>query len=861
MNEEYIRLKDVKGTVNESPNDDKIEDNLQKQSISPTPQNKSMSHHTPRSKSNLSNKSLSNITPSKPENLSNNNISNQSSIKKEEDKSNLSFDSISKSLNSSRAEHNIFKEKEKLRSVLDIIEKSYANNQIKIENKKISEVTKKKIFLFTKLIRTKNLLLKTIKNQVDNEDLYLFVMHPELSQVRIFLDFIAICIILYDSFYTPYYYFVRNKDGRIVVWEIFVDIILSIDIFSNFFTAYFNNQILIKDYRSIFFHYIKLKFWIDILYIIPSNISRELMYMRMVKLYKLDKILKRIRSILMKLFNLCIKNLKLIHSITNIFIFTIYLLYIIHMSACIFVFIGNQYDKKGWNFNSNNGNLIELTPFDMYVASAYLLMETFTTIGYGDINPKNIGEVVFLMICEVLNVGLFAYLISCIMDIITKLTSDEISFKIQNDVDINAWLLKYNNKVPDSSKNKMEKQDSSLYENVQKYFLLYYKNDNLWIKNFEFLKQMRPDLKNKLLNHLYFSLFSTFYFFFNELEDNFKFMIALNLKSKVIEHDEIIISENNTNTSKNKIKYIYLIGKGCVSISKENKEISSFDAGSYFGDEYFLNETPLFTYKNAKEMDLYLFCCPLDIIKEICNYYEESYLMLLIKTIIRFSKIRFDAEKLGIKFTDKNNEFLRKIYKQYHNAKGFNKMNNVSYETNKNDHVSHNLIIHNGGSKQIEMKQYPLNSPAVILKESPQNEISSEFKRNQNQIFSKDEISINNEDLNEPSLKNNEIGLNNIILNEELNEELNPIEKEVLLDNLNFLEKLDFNENLNDEIVNLKNQVDEMNNLNNYLSKLLKKLNFLDKQIDFLKSGLDSVEEKTGKVIQQFENNKTIFFN
>ena len=52
-----------------------------------------------------------------------------------------------------------------------------------------------------------------------------------------------------------------------------------------------------------------------------------------------------------------------------------------------------------------------------------------------------------------------------------------------------------------------------------------------------------------------------------------------------------------------------------------------------------------------------------------------------------------------------------------------------------------------------------------------------------------------------------------------------------------------------------------MNNLNNYLSKLLKKLNFLDKQIDFLKSGLDSVEEKTGKVIQQFENNKTIFFN
>ena len=359
----------------------------------------------------------------------------------------------------------------------------------------------------------------------------------------------------------------------------------------------------------------------------------------------------------------------MVHSMTNILLFTICLIYFIHYSACIFACLSylnpNPLSKDTWIysdiFKNSTSEYYTLNDSDRYVASVYLLIETFTTIGYGDINPKNITEVIFIMICQLLSLGLFAYLISCIIDFISRMTTHEISFKIQSDVDINSWLLKYNNKVPEMLKIKMEREHPGLFEEVKKYFIFYYKNDNLWIKNFDFLRKMRPDIKNKIISHTFFPLLSTFSYFFSDLEANFKYKIALNLKSKIIEKQEMIISEKNSNP-KNKIKYIYFIGKGLVSIRKDDKEICLYESGGYFGDEYFLSETAQFTYKNASDSDMFLFCCPIEIIKEMCVNYEESFLILLIKTLIRFSRIRHEAEIFGLKFEDKNKEFFSKIH-------------------------------------------------------------------------------------------------------------------------------------------------------------------------------------------------------
>lgn len=50
------------------------------------------------------------------------------------------------------------------------------------------------------------------------------------------------------------------------------------------------------------------------------------------------------------------------------------------------------------------------------------MAETFSTTGYGDLTPNLINEpeLLFIIICEIINCGLFAYLISNILDVFTS---------------------------------------------------------------------------------------------------------------------------------------------------------------------------------------------------------------------------------------------------------------------------------------------------------------------------------------------------------------------------------------------------------------------------------------------------------
>ena len=422
------------------------------------------------------------------------------------------------------------------------------------------------------------------------------------------------------------------------------------------------------------------------------------------------------------------------------------------------------------------------------------------------------------------------------------MTTHEISFKIQSDVDINSWLLKYNNKVPEMLKIKMEREHPGLFEEVKKYFIFYYKNDNLWIKNFDFLRKMRPDIKNKIISHTFFPLLSTFSYFFSDLEANFKYKIALNLKSKIIEKQEMIISEKNSNP-KNKIKYIYFIGKGLVSIRKDDKEICLYESGGYFGDEYFLSETAQFTYKNASDSDMFLFCCPIEIIKEMCVNYEESFLILLIKTLICFSRIRHEAEIFGLKFEDKNKEFFSKIHQNINK-----KIETKKVIFKKNDFQNTEFIKEN--------KLYP-NSLEDI---NPRN-----------QIIEMDEIKLNDIEENMSPIKLIHMKTPSDEFNENIPFEIKtPIDEikennknnkvytedssvEDIFDNLNFLDKIEFNEENIGNIIKLKFIVQNLNDSKQILDNLFKKVCFLANQVTFLKKNYESMIVKSKNLIDLFE--------
>ena len=129
------------------------------------------------------------------------------------------------------------------------------------------------------------------------------------------------------------------------------------------------------------------------------------------------------------------------------------------------------------------------------------------------------------------------------------------------------------------------------------------------------------------------------------------------------------------------------------------------------------------------------------------------------------------------------------------------------------------------------------------------NDNSKEYKGAQNQIFSQDEISFREDILIE----------NNSLPNK--NWENDSIIIEDIFDNLNFLEKIEINEENIGDIVKLKNRTKKIAKSNEYINKLLKKLSFLNNQLDFLKTHYQSTIVKSSILIENFETNNSTLFN
>ncbi|KAF7833035.1 Potassium channel AKT1 [Senna tora] len=96
-------------------------------------------------------------------------------------------------------------------------------------------------------------------------------------------------------------------------------------------------------------------------------------------------------------------------------------LFAVHIAACFYYFLATSHDSKSlWLGLITNGDTMNLVA--RYVTAIYWSIVTLSTVGYGDLHRVNSKEMIFDNFYMLFNLGLTAYLIGNMTNLVVHQT-------------------------------------------------------------------------------------------------------------------------------------------------------------------------------------------------------------------------------------------------------------------------------------------------------------------------------------------------------------------------------------------------------------------------------------------------------
>jgi hypothetical protein len=336
-----------------------------------------------------------------------------------------------------------------------------------------------------------------------------------------------------------------------------IDAFYIIDVILNFFRAYQTyDDHLIRRTKKIFFHYFKTWFLIDLIQAFPyfsflqllekrqSNkniqLSPLLYIVLMIKIIKLYKMLND-NSTISYLTEILGKN-ETIDNHGSVIVTIFFFLFFLNMTVCIFIFLGlNSYPS--WIIKLN----IQDEPYlKVYLISAYFVIVTVTTVGYGDITGDSIPEISYQIILLIVGTIAYSFIISFFSNYIIKTNQKSMTF--EKNVEI-LREIKINH--PNMRK--------SIYQEV----LRTLKNEQIYErKDKHLLFDCLPySLKNEMIMEMYKQIIQNFIFFKDVDNSDFIIKVATSLKPLIAIKGDILIQEGDF------VKEIIFVKAGVIGLN------------------------------------------------------------------------------------------------------------------------------------------------------------------------------------------------------------------------------------------------------------------------------------------------------
>ncbi|CAN8246915.1 unnamed protein product [Cochlearia groenlandica] len=381
-----------------------------------------------------------------------------------------------------------------------------------------------------------------------------FIVSPYDHKYRIWEAYLVI-LVVYTAWVSPFEFgFLGKPRPPLSITDNIVNGFFAIDIVMTFFVGYLDKStyLLVDDQKMIAFKYLRSWFLLDLVSTIPSEVafkisSQSYGLFNMLRLWRL----RRVSAFFSRLekdrnFNyFWVRCAKLV-CVT---------IFAVHCAACFYYLLAARHHNHAntW-IGALNENFLEESLGMRYVTSMYWSITTLTTVGYGDLHPVNRKEMVFVIFYMLFNLGLTAYLIGNMTNLVVHGTSRTRNFR---DTIQAASNFARRNHLP------LRLQDQMLG-----HLSLKYRTDSEGLQQQETLDALPKAIRSSISHFLFYSLMDKVYLF-RGVSNDLLFQLVSEMKAEYFPPKEDVILQNEAPTD------FYILVNGTADLVVLNNGIET----------------------------------------------------------------------------------------------------------------------------------------------------------------------------------------------------------------------------------------------------------------------------------------------
>ncbi|KAM3218353.1 potassium channel AKT1 [Capsicum annuum] len=375
-----------------------------------------------------------------------------------------------------------------------------------------------------------------------------YIISPSNPRYRAW-DAFLVLLVFYTAWASPFQFgFLDRPRGAIAILDNIANGFFAIDIVLTFFVAYLDKSkyTLIDDPRRIALRYIRSGFIFDLISTIPSELIRRVLphslqsygYFSMLRLWRLRRV--------SYMFARLEKNRKFSYFWVRVLKLICVTLFAVHCAGCFYYFLAarKKDTSKTWlslaiiHFNDRN-------IWNLYVMCMYWSITTLTTTGYGDLHAVATEEMIFTMIYMLFDLGLTAYLIGNMTNLVVHGTSKTRKFR---DTIQAATSFAQRNKLP-----------VRLEEQMLAHLCLRFRTDSEGLQQQETLETLPKAIRSGISHYLFYSLVDKAYLF-HGVSNDLLFQLVSEMKAEYFPIREDVILQNEAPTD------LYILVTGAVEL-------------------------------------------------------------------------------------------------------------------------------------------------------------------------------------------------------------------------------------------------------------------------------------------------------